>query len=256
LNTALETLISAWLGPGLLVLSRALGLAVTAPGWSAAGLGARGRLGLAGLVAALLAPAVAVELRGAVPGVGDPAALARWCLAEAAVGAGIGLAMGLVLAGARLAGDLLGAQAGLSPASLLDPEAGSDLTPLGHLHGLVALGVFLALDGPLRLVGALVESYHAVPAGGLPLSAESAARAFERVGWALSLALRAAAPAGVALLAAGLALGLVAKAAGGAAPLGGLAMPARVALGLVLALAGLAAAAGAFGAAWSSVLTF
>jgi flagellar biosynthetic protein FliR len=255
MDGGLENLIAAWVGTGALVVSRTLGMAATAPAWSSVGIGVRVRLGLAAMVAALLVPAVAADLRGGVPGVADPATLSRWCLAEAAVGAGIGLAMGLVLAAARLAGDLLGMQAGLSPASLLDPEAGTDLTPLGHLHGLVALGVFLALDGPLRLVGALVESYRAVPAGGLPLSAESAARAFERVGWALGLALQAAAPAGVGLLAAGLALGLVAK-AGGGAPLSGLAMPGRVAIGLVLALVGLAAAAGALGEAWWSVLTF
>src|SRR5438477_377350 len=70
-----------------------------------------------------------------------------------------------------------------------------------------------ALDGPLRLVGALVESYRVVPAGGLAPSPELAGQAFGRVGQALELAVRAAAPAAVALAAAGIALGLLGRAA-------------------------------------------
>ena len=61
---------------------------------------------------------------------------------EVLVGAGIGWSASLVIAGARQAGEIVGAQAGLSAAALFDPEAGEDLTALGHLYGLVALGVF------------------------------------------------------------------------------------------------------------------
>ena len=79
----------------------------------------------------------------------------------------LGWSAALIVAAARQAGDLVAAQAGLSAAALFDPETGDELTALGHLYGLIALAVFLALDGPLVLVGALIESYRAVPAGGL-----------------------------------------------------------------------------------------
>src|SRR5205823_4880255 len=94
-----------------------------------------------------------------------PADLTAWVVSHAGTAA-LGLSAALVVAGARQAGELVGAQAGFAPAALFDPEAGDEMTALGHLYGLVALGVFLALDGPLALVRALVESYRVIPPGG------------------------------------------------------------------------------------------
>ena len=123
------------------------------------------------------------------------------------------MAAGLVVAAARLAGEVVGFQAGLSPAALLDPDAGAGMTPTGHLYGLIALATFVALDGPLRLLGALAESYRAWPPGAVGLSAEAVVRAFGQVDLMLELALRAAAPAGLALALAGAALGFLGRAA-------------------------------------------
>ncbi len=128
------------------------------------------------------------------------------------------------MAAARQAGEVIGLQAGLAPASLLAPDAadgsGESLTPLGHLYGLVALAIFLAVDGPLRMVEVLVESYDALPVGlGVgrgfavrPPTPELAAAAFGQVGGALALAVRAAAPVALAMVLAGLALGWLARA--------------------------------------------
>ena len=157
--------------------------------------------------------------------------------------------MGLIVAGARQAGEVVSAQAGLSAASLFDPDAGSELTSLGQLYGLIALMTFVALDGPLRLVGALVESYRVIPPGGLILSEETANLVFEQLGRALALALRAAAPAALALAVAGLAMGLLAKAAPSFQFLS-LALPARAAIGLVVVFLGLAALAATLSGAW------
>jgi flagellar biosynthetic protein FliR len=126
------------------------------------------------------------------------------------------------------------------------------MNALGHLYGLMALGVFLALDGPLGLVSALLESYGAIPLGGITLTPDVIDQAFGRVAWALSLALRAAAPAGVALIAAGVALGMLGRAAPSLSLLS-YSLPIRVGVGLLLALIGLAAVAGVFAAAWSEL---
>ncbi len=252
-----------WSGVTVPVLARCLGLSWTAPALGMRGLGWRIRLGLAILLTFLLAPVVS---RG--PGsTGHPSeatsaiTLAWSCVAELATGAALGMTMGLVLAAARLAGEVVGAQAGLSVAGLLDPGGGpgsdadidaAGLTPMGRLYGLLALGAFLALDGPLRTVVALVESYQVVPAGGLALDAATAGAAFARVGWALGVALRAAAPAALALALAGLALGLLARAASGLQLLS-LTLPVRAALGLLLVLAGLGVTVAVFGDAWIDV---
>jgi len=233
----------------LLVFARVLGLGATAPALATPGLEPRFRLLLAIALAAVVAPAVAPTVVAPT----GAAAIMTAGLGEVLVGAAIGWAAGLVIAGARQAGEVVGAQAGLSAAALFDPEAGDELTPLGHLYGLVALGVFLAMDGPLTLVGALVESYEAMPAGGPPFSAETAGAAFARVGRALALTVRAAAPPAIAMTLAGVALGLIGRAAP-SLPTATMALPVRYALGLLLAILGAVALAGTIAAAWQGCL--
>ena len=73
--------------------------------------------------------------------------------------------------------------------------------------------MFLALDGPLALVEALVQSYHSVPAGSFLISRATTETAFAQVGQALELALRIAAPPALALTLAGIVLGWLGRAA-------------------------------------------
>ncbi len=239
----------AWLvgplAPWALVLARTLGLAWTAPALSTQGLGFRARLLLAVTLTALIGPIVARHVSSPP----DPASLGLACVAEVVIGAGLGWAGALVIAGARQAGEVVGAQAGLSPAALFDPEAGEGMTAMGHLYGLVALGMFLALDGPTELVRALVESYRAIPAAGPGPSADSAAWAFGQVARALELTLRASAPPALALTMAGLALGLLGRAAP-SLQLVALSLPARTLIGLALAALGLATLAATLATAW------
>ena len=239
----------AWLvgqgGLWALVLARVSGLCWTAPSLATPGLDPRTRLILAATLTALIAPVVGREA-SAPPGLW---ALGGACVVEVVIGAGLGWTAALVIAGARQAGEVVGAQAGLSPAALFDPEAGDGLTPLGHLYGLVALGVFLALDGPTQLVLALAESYRVVPPGGSGPSPEVANWAFGQVGRSLTLAMRASAPPALALTMAGLALGLLGRAAP-SLQLVSLSLPVRTVLGLTLAALGLVTLAATLGAAW------
>lgn len=245
--------------PGLaaLVFARTAGMAWSAPALATPGLGARFRVLLALALGVVVAPAVlANSASEAVMGVPPWAVLGRACLVEALVGAALGWSAALVVAGARQAGEIVGAQAGFSAAALFDPEAGDEMTAFGHLYGLVALALFLALDGPLTLVRALVESYRLVPAGGGTLSLsepfavdQALAFTFGGVGQALALALRASAPVAVALALTGLALGLIGRAAP-SLHRAALMMPIRAAIGLTLVLLGLAALAATLVSAW------
>jgi flagellar biosynthesis protein FliR len=233
--------------PVLLVLARLLGLVSTAPALAAPGLGLRYRLLLVGLLGALVAPVVLGRL--------DQALINTWTrigptlLAELVLGGALGATAGLVIAGARQAGEVAGSQAGLAAASFFDPQAGDELTPLGHLYGLVALGVFLALSGPLRLVHAIVDSYDAWPVGELSLEPASVAFLFSRVGNALELSIRAAAPVAIALSLAGLSIGLIARAAPSFS-FAALSLPVRYLAGLFVAILGAVALAATITVAW------
>jgi flagellar biosynthetic protein FliR len=240
----------AW-WPTALVAARLFGLASVAPVIGTPGLGPRMRIVLAGLVGLALAPAVlrtCALTADAAPWPGLPVGVTS-LLAELVAGGALGMSAALIVAGARQAGEIVGFQAGLSPAALFDPEAGDWLTPLGHLYGAVAVATFLALDGPWVLVKAVIESYQVVPLGGLPLSDDLAAWAFARVGDALALAIRAAAPPALAIALAGIAVGLLGRAAP-SLQLVALALPVRFLVGLMTVGLGVATLAATFASAW------
>ena len=230
------------------MLARVLGLAWTAPALATPGLGGRFRLALAALLCAVVLPVVGPSLAAAV-GPAGWAAVGRACLVEGLVGAALGWSAALIVAGARQAGELVGLQAGLSPAALLDPEAGEELTPLGHLYGLVALAVFLALDGPLALVPAWSRATACCRRGGS--CSRTRPRGRRSAGWVRrwSWCCGAAAPTALALALAGVALGLLGRAAP-SLPLVAVSLPIRFALGLALVVLGLAALAATLAAAW------
>ncbi len=131
-----------------------------------------------------------------------------------------------------------------------DPD--TEMTPLGHLYGLVALAVFVVLDGPLVLVRALVESYAVLPpdwGGNIVWTEAMAEHTFGRVAGALTLALTAAAPAALSVTAAGIALGLLGRLAP-SLPLLVLALPVRFLAALVLVMLSLATLSATLATAW------
>jgi len=244
---------SSWLlnqwGIAALPAGRILGLAWTAPGLSTAGLGGRARFVLVIVLTACVAPGLHIS----IPATIDVVELARLFVIEVAVGALFGVSAGLIVAAARQGGELVGAQAGLSAAALINPETGGGMTPMGHLYGMLALGVFVALDGPLQIVTSITRSYAAIPVGGLSLSETSVGDLFFHVASALALALRAAAPAVLALMVAGLALGIMAKTAPSFQFMN-FSLAVRAVAGLVIVLAGLVPLATMLATAWQLVL--
>jgi flagellar biosynthetic protein FliR len=230
-----------------LVAARVLGLCLTAPAFAVSSLDWRLRLVLALLLSAVVIPVLA-------PLISPPLDLASagWGLImEVLMGGMLGWSAALIIAGARLGGELVAAQAGLSTASLFDPDTGEESTVLGRLYGWIALAVFLAFDGPLILISALVESYGAVPAGRLLISQQTAEQAFAQVGRALELSLRAAAPPALALTLAGIVLGWLSRAAP-SLPFVALALPIRSVLGVALVIISAATLAATLASAWDT----
>ncbi len=231
----------------VVVIARVSGVCMTAPVTAVPGVALHMRVILSLMLGVVLIP-VLEPLIGALP-VGPQVA---WlALMELLVGGLLGLSASLIVAAARQAGDLVAAQAGLSASALLDPETGEEITPLGYLYGLIALAVFLAMEGPLVLVGALIESYRALPAGGLGLNESTVSQVFGQIGGALALTLRAAAPVAIALVVAGLVLGWIGRLAP-AVPFLALSLPVRSILGIVLVFLSLATVAATFSQAWTN----
>jgi flagellar biosynthesis protein FliR len=79
------------------------------------------------------------------------------------VGLAIGFAMQLALAAMSLAGDFVGVQMGFGFATLLGVEGNFAVPVMSDFFGLVGLVLFLAFNGHLILIGALVKSFAVVP---------------------------------------------------------------------------------------------
>lgn len=241
----------AWLlghlGVWSFAAARMFGLCATAPALAVPSLDWRLRLVLALMLSAVVIPVI-------TPSIAPPLNLVnagRGLFLEVLMGAILGWSAALIIAGACLGGELVAAQAGLSTSSLVDPDTGEETTVLGRLYAWIALAVFVSLKGPLILIGAVVESYSAIPAGRLLLSTETAALSFGQVGRALELALRAAAPPALALILAGIVLGLLSRASS-ALPFVALALPIRSVLGVVLIALSLATLIATLTTAWDT----
>ncbi len=230
-----------------LVLARVLGLCLTAPGLAIPELDWRFRIGLAVALGMVLIPVVEPSI--AAPVLWQSVASALFL--ELLAGAVLGYLAATIVAGARMAGELVAAQAGLSTMTLIDPETGDEIGPLGRLYGWIAVVAFLGLGGPLILVKLLAESYETVPAGGLLVSAETARLAFAQLGHALELALRAAAPVALALALAGIIMGWLSRAAA-SLPFAALALPIRTLIGVVLLFLSLATLYATLSGAWQA----
>ncbi|HVN42299.1 MAG TPA: flagellar biosynthetic protein FliR [Steroidobacteraceae bacterium] len=159
--------------------------------------------------------AVTVLILSAVPALrSTPATLGPLQLfREVALGAALGFVVQSVFDMLTTAGQAIGLSMGLGFANLIDPQHGTSTPVVGQLYVLLALLVYVALDGHLAFLQLLVDSFRAMPAGGARLD-EPAVAAL--AGWGsriFSGALQVALPAVVAMTVVNLAFGVISRAA-------------------------------------------
>jgi flagellar biosynthetic protein FliR len=153
--------IEAWMAAFLYPFLRILALMTSAPLFSHASVPVPLRVALAIGITVL----VAATLPGGVFVSPFSVAGAMLAVQQILVGVAMGLAMQLVFAAVTLAGDLVGLQMGLSFAAFVDPQ-NSDQSPIvGSFLSLVLMLLFLAINGHLALIAALVDSFNVLPIG-------------------------------------------------------------------------------------------
>lgn len=84
---------------------------------------------------------------------------------ELMAGALMGLAASAVFAAVQMAGGLMGIQMGFSVANVIDPTTRQQNGLVTQLLNLMAVLIFLSLDGHLYLLKALFDSFQLVPLG-------------------------------------------------------------------------------------------
>jgi flagellar biosynthetic protein FliR len=119
------------------------------------------RAGLAVLLALLLTPVVGRAPVAADDGLGLILAIAG----EILVGIAIGAVATLVLAAVQVGGELVGFQMGLGMGAVYDPALGGQATVFTKFQEMLALLLFLAVDGHHMLLAAVGGSFQRVSPG-------------------------------------------------------------------------------------------
>lgn len=85
---------------------------------------------------------------------------------ELLVGLMLALFIQFIFAGIQTGGQIIAFQMGFSMMQVADPQSGAQIPGTAHLMYMVALTVFLTLDGHLYILQALTSSFAVMPPGG------------------------------------------------------------------------------------------
>jgi len=203
-----DTELLGWLGAFLLPMFRILALFSVAPVLGNRAVPVRVRVGLAGALAALVAPFVDVPASWSLGTGAGLGLVAR----EIAIGLMIGFVIRIAIAAFELAGEIIGLQMGLSFAGFFDPQAGQ-ANAVGRLLNTFALAAFVALNGPLLIIAAILQSFVALPVTGSGLTGLGPASAVALGGQMFATAVAIALPFVALLLFVNLVLGVVSRVA-------------------------------------------
>jgi flagellar biosynthetic protein FliR len=194
-----------WIVTFLWPFVRMLALISTAPVFGERAVPRSAKIGLAVLLAIVIAPTL-----GPLPAVPLVSAAGFWILIQQIlIGAAMGFSMRMVFAIVQAAGEYTGLQMGLSFAAFFDPTSGGSTMVLSRLLNVMATLIFLAIDGHLMLIMTLAESFRVLPVSDAPLAAGGWFLLASAGGHIVSGGLMLALPLIAALLTLNLAMGIL-----------------------------------------------
>ena len=159
--------LNVWLVAFFWPFVRMLSLIGTAPLFSEKSVPRTVKVSLAVLLTIVIAPTL-----GPLPPVPMVSAASLWIvMQQILIGAAMGFSMKLVFSMVQAAGEYVGLQMGLSFASFFDPTSGGATRVLARFLNVMAMLIFLAVDGHLVLIAALAESFQTLPIADAPLAA-------------------------------------------------------------------------------------
>ena len=201
--------LNAWIGTFFFPLARILALLAAAPPFNNAGLTTRVRLVLGLTIAVAIAPTLPP-----MPAIEPASGLGLLILAQQMIiGLAMGFALRLVFSAVDLAGMMISTQMGLGFATAYDPQSASQTPVVSEFIGLLALLMFLSIDGHLMVISTLVQSFTFLPVKLLAISEASWLNIASAGGIIFSAGVMLALPAVTALLITNVALGVLGRVA-------------------------------------------
>ncbi|MFT0531443.1 flagellar biosynthetic protein FliR [Castellaniella hirudinis] len=151
----------AWITSLLWPMLRIGGLISLAPILGEANVPVRIKIGATVAITLVLAPVI-----GPQPAIA-PASYAGLLIAvqQVLIGMALGFCMRLIFTATMMAGEFVGLPMGLAFASFFDPATGANTAVLSRLLNLVAMLMFLAVNGHLLMLDGLARSFTLMPIG-------------------------------------------------------------------------------------------
>jgi flagellar biosynthetic protein FliR len=160
--------LDVWMAAFFFPFFRILALVSSAPFFGARGIPMTTKVGLAFMLTIVIAP-----LAGPMPAVQPGSAAGLYIVAQQLmIGFAMGLAIRVLFAAVEMAGHIMGLQMGLGFATFFDPQNSGQTPVVGQFLGLIAMLLFLAVNGHLLIITALVESFQTLPIDLHPLANE------------------------------------------------------------------------------------
>lgn len=201
--------LNGWLASLIWPLARILALLASTPLLGSSSIPTQTKLGLAVLLAILIAP-VLPPLPQIDPGSGVGLIV---LIQQIIIGLAMGFSIRIVFTAVEMAGEITGLQMGLGFATFFDPQQSGQVQLVGRFYGLLATLMFLAIDGHLQIIAILTHSFTTLPIGTEGISTTSFTALLN---WGIkifTLGLHLALPVLTALLITNLALGILTRAA-------------------------------------------
>lgn len=193
----------------LLIWGRIAGFMLTAVPFSSRAIPVQVKIWLAALIAFLI---FMISYRQPVAVSSDLAGYLLQFLTELFTGCAIGFLTQLVFAAIQLAGQLLDTQAGFGVVNVIDPQYGGQVPLLGNFQYILAILLFLVINGHHVLLSCLADSYRLLPVGGgVHLKGPFYSFIFQLAGDMFVTAFRIALPVLGALFIADLVMGVIAR---------------------------------------------
>ena len=201
--------LNAWMTAFLWPFVRILALVASAPAFGDKSVPTRVKVGLAGFVTIIVAPTL-----GAMPQVTVFSSDGLWIIVnQFLIGIALGFTMQIVFAAVEATGEIVGLGMGLGFATFFDIHASGSSAVLSRYMWAIATLTFLAFDGHLQMLSALIATFQSVPISASLLGPNGWRMLAGYGGTILSAGLLLSLPVVTALLICNLALGILNRAA-------------------------------------------
>lgn len=150
-----------WIAEFFWPFFRILALISAAPLFGASGVPPTVKIGISMVLTIIVAP-----LLPAMPSIPPASAAGMLILMQQIlVGLAMGFAIRIVFTAMEMAGHIAGLQMGLGFATFFDPQNSTQVPLMGQFIGVMAMLLFLSLNGHLMMITTLVESFNSLPVG-------------------------------------------------------------------------------------------